>query len=112
MRKPIIAGNWKMNTDLSRACELTEELVGKELATRAEVILCPPFISLAAVGERIADTPLKLGAQNMYWEESGAFTGEISPTMLTSVGCEYVILGHSERRQLFSETDPLSLIHI
>ena len=106
MRKPIIAGNWKMNTDLSRACELTEELVGKELATRAEVILCPPFISLAAVGERIADTPLKLGAQNMHWEESGAFTGEISPTMLTSVGCEYVILGHSERRQLFSETDP------
>lgn len=106
MRKPIIAGNWKMNTDLSRACELTEELVAKELATRAEVILCPPFISLAAVGERIADTPLKLGAQNMYWEESGAFTGEISPTMLTSVGCEYVILGHSERRQLFSETDP------
>lgn len=106
MRKPIIAGNWKMNTDLSRACELTEELVGKELATRAEVILCPPFISLAAVGERIADTPIKLGAQNMHWEESGAFTGEISPTMLTSVGCEYVILGHSERRQLFSETDP------
>ena len=106
MRKPIIAGNWKMNTDLSRACELTEELVGKELATRAEVILCPPFVSLAAVGERIADTPLKLGAQNMHWEESGAFTGEISPTMLTSVGCEYVILGHSERRQLFSETDP------
>lgn len=106
MRKPIIAGNWKMNTDLSRACELTEELVGKELATRAEVILCPPFISLAAVSERIADTPIKLGAQNMYWEESGAFTGEISPTMLTSVGCEYVILGHSERRQLFSETDP------
>ena len=106
MRKPIIAGNWKMNTDLSRACELTEELVGKELATRAEVVLCPPFISLAAVGERIADTPLKLGAQNMYWEESGAFTGEISPTMLTSVGCGYVILGHSERRQLFSETDP------
>ena len=103
----LIAGNWKMNTDLAEAVRLASE-VGRAVDGSTEsvaVAICPPFISLEAAAEVIRETPVRLGAQNMHAEESGAFTGEISAPMLASVGCHYVILGHSERRQLFGETD-------
>ena len=103
----LIAGNWKMNTDLAEAVRLASE-VGRAVDGSTEsvaVAICPPFISLEAAAEVIRETPVRLGAQNMHAEESGAFTGEISAPMLASVGCDYVILGHSERRQLFGETD-------
>ncbi|MCB0751794.1 MAG: triose-phosphate isomerase, partial [Ignavibacteriae bacterium] len=107
MRKNIIAGNWKMNKDLSEAVKLVSdlksELDGKTL--NAVVIVAPPFVALEAVKSLIKDSPIKLAAQNMHNEDSGAFTGEVSASMLKSVGCEYVILGHSERRTIFNETD-------
>jgi triosephosphate isomerase (TIM) len=106
MRKPIVAGNWKMNKLIGEAVELaTAVRIG--LADRAdvEVVLCPPFTALKAVGDVIANTPIKLGAQNMHWEKEGAFTGEIAPGMLRDLYCHYVILGHSERRAGFHETD-------
>lgn len=109
MRKKVVAGNWKMNNDLSQSVNLISEIknavAGKEL--NAEVIICPPFISLETASALVKDTNVKLGAQNMYFEESGAYTGEISASMLKSVGCEYVILGHSERRAIFGETDEI-----
>ena len=109
MRKMIVAGNWKMNNDLSDSVNLISEiknlLSGKEL--KAEVIICPPFISLETASALIKGTKIKLGAQNMSFEENGAFTGEISASMLKSVGCDYVILGHSERRAIFGETDEI-----
>ena len=107
MRKKVIAGNWKMNNDLSESqnliSKLTSGLSGKKL--KCDVIICPPFTSLSEANSLIKNTPVKLGAQNMYFKESGAYTGEISAQMLKSVGCEYVILGHSERRTIFKETD-------
>lgn len=107
MRKKIVAGNWKMNNDLSQSVNLISEIknavAGKEL--NAEIIICPPFTSLETASALVKDTNVKLGAQNMYFEESGAYTGEISASMLKSVGCEYVILGHSERRAIFGESD-------
>jgi len=107
MRKNIIAGNWKMNKDLSEAIQLVSdlknELDGKSLNT--EVIIAPPFISLEAVKSLTINSVIKLGAQNMHNADSGAFTGEVSAHMLRSVGCEYVILGHSERRIIFGESD-------
>ena len=107
MRLPIIAGNWKMNTTVEQAVGLVREMQG-ELNTieGVEKVLCPPFISLAAVEELLAGSALKLGAQNMYFEDKGAYTGEVSPLMLAGL-CEYVILGHSERRQYFGESDEL-----
>lgn len=107
MRKKVIAGNWKMNNDLHGTISLISDLK-KELNAKnveAEVIICPPFTSLETASTLIKDSVIKLGAQNMYFEESGAFTGEVSVTMLKSVGCEYVILGHSERRTIFAESD-------
>jgi triosephosphate isomerase len=108
MRTPIIAGNWKMNTTLSAASELTvamrEELARLVTGGREEIVLCPPFISLARVAELVQGTGLQVGAQNMYFEPKGAFTGEIAPNMLSGL-VQYVILGHSERRQFFGETD-------
>ncbi|MEP0545899.1 MAG: triose-phosphate isomerase [Rhodothermales bacterium] len=103
----LIAGNWKMNTDLAEAVRLASDVAravdgGGDAVT---VAICPPFVSLEAAAEITRDTPVRLGAQNMHEAESGAFTGEISAPMLASVGCDYVILGHSERRQLFGETD-------
>lgn len=105
MRTPLIAGNWKMHKTGTAAAELVAELLETELNTGAQVLICPPFTALAAVEEVLEDAPVHLGAQNMHWEEQGAYTGEISPAMLVDAGCEYVILGHSERRQLFGETD-------
>ena len=102
MRKPIIAGNWKMNKLTSEAVELAREVKNKTgtIADR-EIVLCPPFTVLSSVKEVIKGSSIKLGAQNMYWEVRGAYTGEVSPTMLKDIGCNYVILGHSERRQYF-----------
>jgi len=107
-RKKIIAGNWKMNKTLADAENLASA-IKLDLADcrEVDVVLCPPFTALKTVGEVIADTHIKLGAQNMHWETSGAFTGEISPAMLRDLFCRYVIIGHSERRSIFGETDAM-----
>ena len=101
----LVAGNWKMHTDLAEAVRLASEVARVAAPGGVTVAVCPPFVSLEAVAEMLRETPVRLGAQTMHHEESGAFTGEVSAPMLTSVGCDYVILGHSERRQLFGETD-------
>ena len=104
MRVPMIAGNWKMNTTVSEAVELVNEMrQGLDEIDNVDKVICPPFISLAAVRELIKGSSIKLGAQNIYFEEKGAYTGEISPLMLAEL-CEFVIVGHSERRQYFDET--------
>ncbi len=104
MRVPIIAGNWKMNTTVSEAIKLVNEMRSRlDEITNVDKVICPPFVSLAAVGELIKGSSIKLGAQNLYFEEKGAYTGEISPLMLADL-CEFVIIGHSERRQYFNET--------
>ena len=105
MPRCIVAGNWKMNTTLDEAVALASEVAaGAPDSNNLEIILCPPFISLAAVRQAVSGSPVMVGAQNMYFESAGAFTGEVSPEMLRSL-CQFVILGHSERRQLFGETD-------
>jgi len=107
MRVLLIAGNWKMNTTVSEAIKLVNELrQGLDEIDNVEKVLCPPFISLVAVGELIKGSSIKLGAQNLYFAEKGAYTGEISPLMLADL-CEFVIIGHSERRQYFRETDEI-----
>lgn len=104
MRVPMIAGNWKMNSTLSEAIALVNEMrPGLGQIDNVDKVLCPPFISLAAAGELIKGSSIKLGAQNIYFEEKGAYTGEISPLMLADL-CEFVIIGHSERRHYFNET--------
>ena len=108
MRKKVIAGNWKMYKDLSESQNLVSGIIGGlGNDNKCDVIVCPPFTSLSEVHSLIKNTPIKLGAQNVYFENEGAFTGEISAGMLKSVGCEYVIIGHSERRTIFGETDEL-----
>ena len=105
MPTTIIAGNWKMNTTLNDAKSLIADMKPRlEAITGVKSVVCPPFISLAAVGELLQGSSIGLGAQNMHPEEQGAYTGEISSGMLASI-CQYVILGHSERRQLFGDTD-------
>jgi triosephosphate isomerase len=106
MRIPIIAGNWKMYKTESEAVDLASDLrQSLKDVSGVKVLICPPFTSLSSVGKVIEGSNISLGGQNMHWEEKGAYTGEISPTMLLTAGCEYVIIGHSERRALFSETD-------
>ena len=105
MRKPIIAGNWKMNKTPSEARELVTALAPLVADAKFDVVVCTPAVNFAAVSEAIKGTNIKLGAQNMHWKESGAYTGELSAAMLRECGVEYVILGHSERRQYFGETD-------
>lgn len=107
MRRPIIAGNWKMNKTPSETTELINRLAPLVKDTDVDVVVCPPFVCLPAAKEALNGTNIKLGAQNMHFEDSGAFTGEVSPVMLKAMGVEYVIIGHSERRQYFGETDEL-----
>ncbi|RKY59875.1 MAG: triose-phosphate isomerase [Candidatus Latescibacterota bacterium] len=106
MRKPIVVGNWKMHKTVEESVELVEEL--KPLVAEigdVEIGVCPPFTSLSEVSRVLRGSNINLGAQDMYWEPQGAYTGEISAGMLLSVGCRYVIVGHSERRTYFGETD-------
>lgn len=107
-RKPFVAGNWKMNNTAAESIALAKDVV-RLLANikGVDVVLCPPFTALAAVGGVISGTNIGLGAQNMHWEKRGAFTGEVSAAMLRDMYCHYVILGHSERRALFGETDEI-----
>ena len=105
-RTPLIAGNWKMNKTPDEAAKSAQKLM--ELTAEAEaveVMIAPPFTALSAVAAVLTDSPIHLGAQNLFWEASGAYTGEIAPNMLAAVGCSHVIIGHSERRQYFNETD-------
>lgn len=107
MPRAYLAGNWKMNTTINEAAALASVVrQGFDPASDVEIILCPPFISLAAVREVVDGSTIKVGAQNMHFEGSGAFTGEVSSSMLRGI-CDYVILGHSERRLLFGESDEL-----
>jgi triosephosphate isomerase len=105
MRKPFVAGNWKMNKTVAEARQLVADMApGMQAIGAVEQVICPPFTSLVAVSAMLAGTGIGLGAQNMYWEESGAYTGEVSPAMVAELA-GYVILGHSERRTYFGETD-------
>lgn len=105
MRKPIIAGNWKMNKTIAEAVDLARAMRRDLNAIESvESVVCPTFVALPAVADALAGTKIGVGAQNMFWAESGAYTGEIAPNMLAGL-CQYVILGHSERRQYFGETD-------
>ena len=105
MRKPIIAGNWKMNNDLFETEKLMNTLLPLVAGATAEVVFCPTYIGLQKAVEMAKDSNVGIGAQNMHFEKSGAFTGEISGEMLKAIGVQYVLIGHSERREYFNETD-------
>ncbi len=109
MRKILIAGNWKMNNDVDESLKLAQELsaLSDSFDKNVEVLICPPFTSLYAVKRALHGSVIKVGAQNMHYEDKGAYTGEVSPLMLKGIGIEYVIIGHSERRQYFNETDEI-----
>lgn len=106
MLRPLIAGNWKMNTTVNQGADLVMKL--RELikgVDEVDVVIAPPFTSLYHISHLVADSPIRLAAQDIFWEKSGAYTGEVSPEMIKDAGCRYVIIGHSERRQYFNETD-------
>ena len=105
MRTPIIAGNWKMNYTVKEAVKVVEELIPLVKDAKCDVVICPTFVCLDAVKKVAAGTNVKIAAQNMHFEKNGAFTGEVSADMLAGMGIDYVILGHSERRAYFNETD-------
>jgi triosephosphate isomerase len=106
MRRPIVAGNWKMHGTLAEAEALASGVRDRVAGSDAvEIVLCPPFTALQRVGQTVAGSPIALGAQHLHWEHHGAFTGEVSAGMLRDLGCRYVIIGHSERRSYFGETD-------
>jgi len=105
MRKPIIAGNWKMNKTPSEAEALINELIPLVKDAKCDVVICPPYVDLALAAKLIEGTNIHLGCQNIHWADKGAFTGEVSADMLKEVGVEFAIIGHSERRQYFGETD-------
>jgi len=108
MRRPIIAGNWKMNNTVSEAEEFIKKFLPLvEGIDDRDIIIAPPFIALASAAELLEGSNVALAAQNTFWEEKGAYTGEISPTMLIKLGCTYVIIGHSERRKYFSEDNSI-----
>jgi len=105
MRKPFVAGNWKMNKTVAQAKALVAEMLpGLNEVSGVECVICPPFTALSVLSDMLADSSVGLGAQNLHWEASGAYTGEVAPAMVKEL-CEYVILGHSERRTYFGETD-------
>ncbi len=106
MRIPLVAANWKMHLTVAQALGLIDEVkTALDHLDGVEIVICPPATALSAVGRALAGTPFLLGGQTMHWEPKGAYTGEVSAPMLVDVGCRYVILGHSERRQYFGETD-------
>ena len=106
MRKPIIAGNWKLNKSIKEAVDLVHEIKGQCAGMGAvDIVVCPVFTALIKVSEVLKGTNIGLGAQDLYWQDSGAFTGEVSAPLLKDAGCQHVIIGHSERRQFFGETN-------
>src|SRR5262249_52608113 len=107
MRRKLVAGNWKMHGSRAENAPLVEAILAAAGHERAEYLICPPFVYLAEIARQLRGSPVKLGAQNLSAEAQGAYTGEVSAAMLRDVGCEYVIVGHSERRWLYGEDDML-----
>lgn len=108
MRTTLIAGNWKMNKNVDESLQFAKDLINMyNTKKNIEVLICPPYTALYSLGKKFKGSGIKLGAQNMFYEESGAYTGEISPDMIKNCGAEYVIIGHSERRKYFGETDEI-----